>query len=332
MNKGGSGVTGAGKSGICTIVAMALATAGMPQDARAASWTFVPPEARSTAAPVAVTLVLAQDTLDGGEDPGAAPPPNYLLNGVLGKVLFDGITQARQSAANRKARAAVLPLVPALAGFDPNAVLGTAMTQALADTGWLRLGGTVKVSAAGTADRDAAAGMPDAPFTGLASCSYMLSGEFDSIYAACNLSLSQRGTDPGQTRLIHFRRVEVQVGLSHYAADSEGRKAQWLADSGAPLKQALTLALTRVARLSAKALAQTEADYDHYRDARKRNMGEYIDTHGGEMIEGAENLINSHESCFNRKNKSSVKPDSDGLLMQEEDGSTYLCIGLSPPA
>ena len=93
-----------------------------------------------------------------------------------------------------------------------------------------------------------------------------------------------------------------------------------------------TMRLLAFLFLSTTLLAQTEADYDHYRDARKRNMGEYIDTHGGEMIEGAENLINSHESCFNRKNKSSVKPDSDGLLMQEEDGSTYLCIGLSPPA
>lgn len=185
-------MTGAGKSGIGAIAAMALAAAGMPQEALAAPWTFVPPEARSTAAPIPVTLVLGQDTLEGGEDPGAAPPPNYLLNGVLGKMLFDGITQARQSAANRKARAAVLPLVPALAGFDPNAVLGAALTQTLAETGWLRLGDTVKVSATGNADKPAEAGSPDAPFTGLASCSYMLSGEFDSVYAACNVSLSQR--------------------------------------------------------------------------------------------------------------------------------------------
>jgi hypothetical protein len=211
--------------------------------------------------------------------------------------------------------------------------------QALADVAWLRLAGMTRLSAAKGPDNTPTTEVRDAPFTGLMSCAYMLSGELDSVYASCDNSIYQTGVDAGTGakgpaspgKQVHFRRTEVQVGLAQYAADNEGRKAQWLANAATPLKRALTLALTRVAQLSAKALAQSPGNFDAYRQARKMNMGQYIDTHGGELVEGADNLLNSHESCFNRKNKSSVKVGSEGLVLEEEDGSMYRCMGFSVP-
>ena len=305
--------------------------------ASAAPWSFVPDAARTAKPPVPVMLVLAQSGLEGGEDPGAASPPNLLLNGALGQIIDGIITRARNASRNRKAVEAVTPLLPALDGFDANAVLEAGLQQTLANTGWLHLAGVSQASASNGADANLPAEVSGAAFYAVVSCTYLLSGQLDSVYAACENSLYQNDSDggtgaagkAGTGKLVHYRRTEVQVGLAHYAPEIADRKAQWLAGSAAPLKRALTMALTAVAQLSARSLAQGPADYDVYQRARKMNMGQYIDTHGGELIEGADNLLNAHESCFNRKNKSSVKVDSDGVVLQEENGSLYRCMGFS---
>lgn len=307
--------------------------------AEAEGWSYAPTDARNPAAPTPVVLVLSQRTLVGGEDPGVEGPPNLLLNGVLGEVFYDGMNRARNASRNHRAVERVSPLVPALDGFDANAVLRTRLAQALAQVAWLRLVGVTQPSdGAGSV-----AGLPPevrtAPYFGVVFCEYVLSGDLDRVYAYCENTIYQNrsaqaensGGSDGGVKLVHHRRTEVQVGLARYDADAEGRKAQWTANSAAPLKRALTTALSAVAQMSVNALAQGPSDYDAYLKARKLNLGEYIDGHGGELIDGGENLTNDHESCFNRKNNSSVKVDSAGVLLEEEDGGTYRCMGVSPP-
>lgn len=308
---------------LCGLVVLAGVLPAAP--AGAAPGGVIPQAARSAEKPIPMVVYLHQEGIVTGRDPGNG----YQVGGGLVGALVDG---ALQSALSDGAKDAFAPSKGAFSAVDAEQTLMAAIRESVAPLPWIALaeGGALRDnSTAGKVallDQSAAAQMIEA------DCSYTISQRFQAVYAYCSLLIAAKEGSPSSRKsrdgrnLVYVTHLEAQVELANIAKSVGGRREQWIANSGALLRQGLGHALTKVGMLVGRRLQMTAEDFAAAEDNEKfRLVTAYVGMageHRGRVVEGWDNVLSEFHP--NAGGKSYLyKPGTDGVVFIDEGGGLF---------
>lgn len=318
------------------VLAAALAVFCAASSAVATEWKAVPLDARDPTKPMPVAINLAQRELHIGADPGLGPGTNSY--GLVGALMLGAI----ESAASKKARAEVEPLLGALGEFNASAPLMAGVRAGISDIPWLAITSGSTSTDNSEAAKDSMLNRVSGNYLVYADCLYRIAQSFESIFARCSVQIANKIVPASSSgarwkagKLLVNRAVQSEVALFTNQAvppyqdcyTSERRAAcrsRWMENSAALLKKELTFALTQVGKLVGKEISLGAGELEK---AKKPGSAEIVlsPSHIGYALEGAANVQSPGKRAgfWAGLKPAILAPNSDGVVVVEADGSLY---------
>jgi hypothetical protein len=314
------------------IIAPALASMQVPVYAETGK--IVPPDARTSNRPIAVSVAIPQTALLVREDRNEAPSPNPY--GLIGALLLD----VGRTAEGRQANIQLDVLVRALGPFDAGKPLLSGINSGILNVDWITLS-SAKSAPSSVSVND------QSNYRAEVTCSYTMGLVFQSLYVRCDISMLA----PANGRLAKsgglFEPAKVQktvefettLDMKSYlpgfkaCARKEHRdlcRDIWARNDASLLRRELSSSLTDIGKFVIRAIRLDKDDAALLRSKATPSIylmpdvGWGLKAHVGKALEGADNVVDPGAPPGIAVAKPAViNPDSSGVVILTASGDLY---------